>query len=163
MDSTSCWETGKDDKGSSINIKSVLGRTGNAIEISYDLKEEGYVTMYKEIDPEILSGTEAIFFFYKGSGESNTIQLGLEYIDVDETIFGVSSDRKTVVEDWVCIEVPYTRFDCWWPDVSCQYYGDTLDLRNVGKIGFGIQNYPRDGDVNGSGRLIIDDVYGIKS
>ena len=163
MNSTSGWEIGKDDKGSSINIKSVHGRTGNAIEISYDLKEGGYVTMYKEIDPEILSGTELIKFFYKGSGEPNTIQLGLKYRDVNETIFGVSLDRKTVAEDWVYIEVPYTHFDCWWPDVNCQYYGDELDLRNVGKIGFGIQNYPREGDVNGSGRLIIDDVHGITS
>ena len=163
MDTTSGWEIDKDDKGSLINIKSVPGRTGNAIEISYDLKEEGWVAIYKEINPEILSNKEGIQFFYKGSGEPNTIQLGLKYRDVDETIFGVSLDRKTVAEDWVSIEVPYTYFDCWWPDDNCLHYGNKLDLKNVRKIGFGIENYPGEGDVNGSGRLIIDDVQGFTS
>ena len=63
MDSTFGWETGNDDKGSSINIKSIPGRTGNAIEISYDLKEWGWVEIFKEINPEILSGTKGINFF----------------------------------------------------------------------------------------------------
>jgi len=155
------WRTYKDDVGSSINIKSVPGRTGSAIEISYDLKEEGWVSLYEEIDTEILSETEGIQFFYKGSGEPNTIQLGLKY--GDGTIFGCSLDRKTVAEDWVSAEVPYTFLDCWYPDENCRHYGKEIDLKNVKKVGFGIQNYPGEGDINGSGKLVIDDVQAITS
>ena len=164
MDSTSGWETYIDDEsGSSINIKSITGRTGNAIEISYDLKERGEVAIYKEINPEILSGKDGIKFFYKGGGEPNTIDLGLRYGDVGETLFGVGWERATVTDDWVTKEAPYTYFDCWWPDDNCQYYGNKLDLKNVRKIWFCISNNPDDGDVCGSGRVIIDDVQGITS
>jgi hypothetical protein len=163
MNSTSGWEIDKDDKGSSINIKSVPGRTGNAIEIAYDLKEEGWVDITKKINPEILSGKEGLIFFYKGSGEPNTLELSLIYGDVGSTIFGVSMDRATVTEDWVSIEVPYTFFNCWWPDDNCLYYGNKLDLKNVRKIEFSISNDPEADDVYGPGRLIIDDVQGITS
>ncbi len=164
MDSTSGWETYIDDEsGSSINIKSITGRTGNAIEISYDLKERGEVAIYKEINPEILSGKDGIKFFYKGGGEPNTMGLALRYEDVGETMFGVGWERATVTDDWVTKEAPYTYFDCWWPDDNCQYYGNKLDLKNVRKIWFCISNNPDDGDVCGSGRVIIDDVQGITS
>lgn len=164
MDSTSGWETYIDDEsGSSINIKSITGRTGNAIEIFYNLKEGGEVAIYKEINPEILSGKDGIKFFYKGGGEPNTIDFALRYGDVGETIFGVGWERETVTDDWVTKEVPYTYFNCWGPDDNCQYYENKLDLKNVRKIWFCISNNPEDGDVCGSGRVIIDDVQGITS
>lgn len=161
MDSTFGWETGKDDKGSSINIESVHGRTDNAIEISYDLKEGGDVEIFKEINPEMLSRKEGIKFFYKGSGEPNALGLALAY--GDGTIFGVSWARATVTDVWVPTELPYTTFDCWCPKDKCLYYGNNLDVKNVRAIGFEISNNPEEGDVCGSGRVIIDDVQGIAS
>ncbi|MCK4347189.1 MAG: carboxypeptidase regulatory-like domain-containing protein, partial [Thermoplasmatales archaeon] len=161
MDSTSGWRTYKDDKGSSINIKSISGRTDNAIEISYDLKEWGWLVISKKINPEILSEKEGIKFFYKGSGEPNTIELKLIYGDVGGTTFGVLWNRATVADNWVSIEVPYSHFDCWWPDDNCLRYGNKLDLKNVRKIEFAISNKQEDGDMYGSGRVIIDDVQGI--
>jgi hypothetical protein len=161
MDSTSGWGTHKDDKGSSINIKSILGRTDNAIEISYDLKEWGWLVISKKINPEKLSEKEGIIFFYKGSGEPNTIELKLIYGDVGGTTFGVLWNRATIADNWVSIEVPYSHFDCWWPDDNCLRYGNKLDLANVRKIEFAISNKPEDGDMYGSGRVIIDDVQGI--
>ena len=161
MDSISSWRTNKHE--GSINIKSVPGRTGNAIEISFDLKEWGYVWISKVINPEILSNKEGIRFFYKGGGEPNTIELKLVYGDVDETTFGVLWNSATVTDDWVTVEVPYGYFDCWWPQDSCLRYGNELDLNNVRKIKFAISNKPEEGDVCGSGKVIIDDVQGITS
>jgi hypothetical protein len=70
MNSTSGWKRYIDPRTeSSINFTSVSGRTGNAIAISYDMKEGGYVSIIKEITPEILSGKEGIKFYYKGSGK----------------------------------------------------------------------------------------------
>ena len=161
MDSISGWRTDKHE--GSINIKSVPGRTGNAIEIAFDLKEWGYVWISKVINPEILSNKEGIRFFYKGSGEPNTIALKLVYGDVDGTTFGVLWNSATVTDDWVTVEVPYGYFDCWWPQDSCLRYGNELDLNNVRKIEFAISNRPEEGDVCGSGKVIIDDVQGIGS
>jgi hypothetical protein len=164
MDSTSGWETYiENGTESSINIKSIPGRTDNAIAISYDLKEGGYVAIYKEINPEILSGIEGIRFFYKGSGRPNTLALVLVYNDLNWTSFGVSWDRATVKDDWVSIEVPYTNFDCWWPEDNCLHYGYKLDLENVRTISFAISNNITMGDVYGSGEVIIDDVQEITS
>jgi hypothetical protein len=59
--------------------------------------------------------------------------------------------------------VPYGYFDCWWPQDSCLRYENELDLNNVRKIEFAISNKPEEGDVCGSGKVIIDDVQGITS
>ena len=164
MDNTSGWTPYiDDDTESSINIESIQGRTGNAIAISYDLKEKGYVSIQKEIKPEILSGKEGIRFFYKGSGRPNTLAVELAYSDPNFTCFGVGWNSSTVIDDWVSIEAPYTNFTCWWPNESCLHYGDKVDLEYVRTISFAIMNDPGAGDRYGSGRVIIDDVQGITS
>ena len=63
MNNTWGWKTYREDNKSSIIIKSIVGRTGNAIEISYDLKKNGSVSIYKEINPERLFEKEGILFF----------------------------------------------------------------------------------------------------
>ena len=159
MESTVGWGRYRDDKGSSMNIKSIPGRTDKGIEISYDLKELGWVQISKKINPEILSEYEGIKFYYKGSGEPNTIELKLIYENT--TTFGVVWHGATVTDDWVALETPYSEIDCWWPEDNCIHYGNKLDLKKVRKIEFVISNKPDDGDANGSGWVIIDDVQGI--
>lgn len=155
MESTMGWYTYKDSKGSSINIKSIAGRTDNGIEISYELKEEGWISMNKKINPEILSEYEGLRFYYKGSGRPNTIEIQLGY--EDSTHFSVVWHRATVADDWVSVELPYSDFNCWY------YNRDELDLEKVREIQFFISNNPNHGDVYGSGWVIIDDVQGIAS
>jgi hypothetical protein len=167
MDSTSGWITYKDGEGSSINRKSIPGRTDNGIEITYDLKEWGWVTLNKWIDPSVLSEIEGIRFFYKGTGKPNTIEFKLMYSDGDEyngidTTFGFLINAATVTDDWRPVEVPYDMFECWWSDKSCDD-NPGLDLNKVRKIEFAISNKPEDGDASGSGKVIIDDVQGITS
>ena len=165
MDSTSGWRTYNDSEGSSINRKSVAGRTNKALEITYDLKERGWVILNKRIDPTVLSEIEGIRFFYKGTGKTNTIEFKLMYSDGDEyngldTTFGFSINDATVKDDWTQVEVPYEMLECWWSDKSCDD-NPRLDLNKVRKIEFAISNKPEDGDMYGSGRVIIDDVQGI--
>lgn len=161
MEKSMVWHTDKDDMGSSLNRKLIPGRTDNGIEISYDLKERGWVLISKVIDPEILSEYEGIRFYYKGSGEPNTIELKLIYEDT--TTFAVEWHGATVADDWMSVEVPYSGFDCWWPADNCLRHGNELDLEKVRKIEFTISNKPDDGDIYGSGWVIIDDVQGIAS
>jgi hypothetical protein len=159
MDSTSDWRIYQDDMGSTINIESVPGRTDNGINISYDLTEWGWVGISKKIDPKILSEYDGLRFYYKGSGDPNTIEL--KQIYEDNTTFGVLWNRTTVADNWVTLEVPYSEIGCWWPKANCQEYGYRLDLEEVRKIEFAISN--KEGDVYGSGWVIIDDVQGITS
>jgi len=161
MESTMGWYTYKDDKGSSINKKSILGRTDDGIEISYDLKEWGWVLISKNINSGKLSEYEGLRFYHKGSGDPNTIELKLIYEDT--TTFGVVWHGATVADDWVSVEVQYSDFYCWWPADNCLHYGNELDLEKVRKIEFGISNKPDGGDIYGSGWVIIDDVQGIAS
>jgi hypothetical protein len=100
MDNTSDWQmyTGKGaafqkigpppSRDDTIQISSVQGKVGNAIEISYDLKEETeWVQISKELEPCELYGAGRISFFYTGSGMSKTLELKL--ISVDGTTFRV--------------------------------------------------------------------------
>ncbi|MCD4845145.1 MAG: hypothetical protein K8R25_11735 [Methanosarcinales archaeon] len=167
MESTRDWYTFRDDHGSSINRKLIPGKTGNSIEIAYDLKEWGWVTLNRRIDPSILSEIEGIRFFYKGTGKPNTIEFKLSYSDGDEyngtdTTFGFLINAATVKDGWTQVDVPYDMLECWWSDKSCDD-NPRLDLNKVRKIEFTISNKPKDGDLYGSGKVIIDDVQGIGS
>lgn len=143
----------------------VPGRTGNAVEISYDLGNEGYVIITKGIDPRMLSGTTGISFFYKGRGAANTIEfkLMLKYPgDEDDTTYGVLWNRATNTGDnWTQVEVLYSDFTCWWPGENCQKHGNKLDLTMVDGLDFAVSNKPP-GDEVGSGRVAFDDVLGIQ-
>lgn len=154
MDSMWSWKTYREDNKSSINITSIRGRTGNAIEISYDLKENGGVSIYREINPEILFEKEGILFFYKASGGPTTLIIGLEYEDTTQF---VSSGRATATDNWVPVKVPFLLFTGWDGDSELD------DLQKVRKIVFIIENRPEQGDVYGSGWVIIDDVQTITS
>jgi len=168
MDNTSGWkkyiENGTE---SSINFTSVPGRIGNATAISYDMKEGGYVSIIKEITPEILSGKEGIKFYYKGSGKPNTLALILVYGDPEYTSFGVVWYSATVRDDWISFEGFFegsesdTNFRCLWPLENCDHYGGKLDLNYVRAISFAIRNNYEAGDIPGSGMVLIDDVQGI--
>ena len=81
----------------------------------------------------------------------------------DTTTFAVEWHGATVADDWVSVKVPYSGFDCWWPADNCLRHGNELDLEKVRKIEFAISNKPDDGDICGSGWVIIDDVQGIAS
>lgn len=162
-DSIPHWQPSTDGK-STIDVSSVTGRTGNAIEISYDLKAWGWVLISKQLDPGTLSGTEKTRFYYKGSSEGapNTIELRLVYNDVRGTTFGVLWNRATVADNWTSVEVPYSVFNCWWPEENCLHYGGELNVDRVMRIDFAISNRPDVGDEPGSGWVMIDDVQAIK-
>ena len=107
MESSDGWEMVNDGIGSSISIKSTIGKKGNALEISYDLEEGGWVEISKEIDPGVLAGTVGIEFSNYGVvGSPNTIELRLAY--EDNTSFGFSWRNATVTNEWSIRKVLYT-------------------------------------------------------
>jgi len=156
--------TAKFDNRSSNRMSLVSGRTGKAVEVSYDLGNAGYVVITRGIDPRVLSGTTGISFFYKGKGAANTIELKLilRYPgDKDDTTYGVLWNKATNTDDsWTQIKVFYSDFACWWPGENCQAHGNKLDLTMVDRLDFAVSN--KAGDEVGSGRVAFDDVLGIQ-
>ena len=158
------WAPSSDGQ-SSINVSLVQGRTNNAVGISYDVTDAGYVIITKGVDPKMLSGTMGISFYYRRSGAPNTIEfkLMLRYPgDTDDTTYGVRLHKATATGDnWTLVEVPYSDFACWWPSANCQKH-PRLDLTMVLRMDFAISNKSDFGDQVGSGWVAFEDVVGIK-
>lgn len=159
LESTFGWKTYTSGDLSTIQISSVAGKTGNGMEISYNLEEGTWVGIFREINPGLLIGTDAIRFSYKGSGASNTIELKL-LVKIDEdhsVVFSVLRNRASNVRGWSMLEASYPEFVCW-VDTGCNA-GDQIDLSKVWKIDIAISN--KAGDTAGAGSVIFDDIQAI--
>ncbi len=175
--SASDWQTyvDKDQSGSSISVKPV----DSAIEVSFDLINDGYVGIKKVLPPKALSGTTGIRFSYQGRGQPNTIEVKLIY--KAGTVFWVWLRHASITGGygWVTREISYDRFRCSAgsgsdPDKCPPSGGEPLrlDLEKVETIEFAISNKTRDpnnpedtepsADVAGSGTVTIKDVQAVK-
>ena len=148
-------------------VSLVPGRSGNALEISYDLGvagDGGYDVITKGIDTRMLAGTTGISFYYKGKDPANTIEfkLILRYPGDDgDTTYGILWNRATNTQDiWTQMPVDYSDFKCWWPGDKCQKHGNKIDLTAVDRLDLVVSN--KAGDDGGSGKAAFDDVVGIK-
>lgn len=167
------WAQYDDSEGSQItNLGSAEGRIDQAVSISYNLVEGGYVGIYKEFGQGILSGIEKIGFWYKGSGASNTLEFKLIHAEEDcggenrSAIFSVEWPTSTNTNgQWVFKEKNEDDFQYWAgtpgdpedPPTGCTE-NETLDFDKVKKIDFAISSRSHYGDEAGSGTVIIDDV-----
>jgi hypothetical protein len=112
MDSTLDWKQYGDDRGSSMVLRSTPGMIDNAVEISFDLKQDGYAGISKVFYPRILSGTEGIGFSYNGSGAPNTIEFKLLYTPDNNgksAVFSVEWRHMTATNNWTTFEVYFKR------------------------------------------------------
>jgi hypothetical protein len=162
MESTLKWNQYVDDKGSSIVLRSAQGMEGNAVEISFDVKQAGYVGISKELYPGILSGTEGIKFSYNGSGAPNTIEFKLQYPPAASgrsTVFSIEWHHITSTNEWKTFEVGYNKFKCW-EETGCSA-DEKVDLEKVWVIDFAISSRP--GDSPGIGVVAIDNIQAIRS
>jgi hypothetical protein len=133
-----------------------------AIKLSYDVGENGYVTMTKSVNAKTMSDVVGISFTYMGDGAPNTIEfkLMLRYPgDSGDTTYGKLWGRATDTGgEWLTFEVPYDDMECWWPDDNCKAH-QKLDPAMVDRLDFAISN--KAGDEAGSGWVMFKDVIGI--
>lgn len=159
MDSFEEWQILNDSKGSLISIKPTIGKKGNGLEIAYDLKDNGWVGISRDIAPKMLAGIVGLEFSNYGIvGATNTIELRMVYDD--NTTFGVSWNKATVTDGWSIHKAPFSDFSCLGPESRCEACRNKLVPSNVSKIEFIISNNPVKGDLSGSGTIIIDQVQG---
>ena len=155
MDSTTGWKTIKDDKGSNLSISSYPARKGLGIDISYDLKEDGWVGISKNVTSDALSQVEGLNFSVLAMDKRSTIELRMAYADGTE--FGYS--LKPDLGKWEYLQALYRDFKCLGPGDNCSSPNNKLDPASVKKLEFVISNHP--GDETGSGKIIVDHVRGV--
>ena len=103
-------------------------------------------------------------FSYKGSGEPNTLELKFCYddnnsnSDQDTTFIRDFHASTNTSDQWNVVNVSRYEITCRWPKNMCRLYKNKLDLSSVDRIEFAISNNPDEGDIPGTGKIIIDDV-----
>lgn len=149
---------------SSIIVNVGAGRTHDAIEVLYDLKNSGWVLIKKNLTADLLSKTKGISFFYRGTGMPNSIELKLllRYPgDTEDTTFGMLWKSATNTSDiWKPLSALYEEdITCWGPIELCEEHGHSLDLEYVHRIEFAISN--KAGDTAGLGKAVFTEIVGI--
>jgi hypothetical protein len=152
------WKFYTDGKGSQVDIRTITAKTHNAIELSYNIIQYGYVGVSNDIDPELLFNGSGIGFFLMGGGTPETVEIKLIYepeVDGNSAIFSINWPKKSVVDGWEYFEAPFDKFTCW-VGTPCPRDGK-LDIEDVRIIDFAVSN--KSGDVAGPGYVIIDDIH----
>jgi hypothetical protein len=144
------WTT-QTDAGSTIALATVPGRTNAALQITYDFGEGGWVLLYQpgsSYNMGDLSEMAGLTFYYRGTGNANTLELKFE--DTDGTNFGHLWQGQTAAADWTQIEVQFTELTYLWGDDA------NMDWRQVKSISLAVSKKP--GDMGGAGTVEIADI-----
>jgi hypothetical protein len=155
MEAVDGWHLYRNDEGGrvvNVDLASVPGVMGNALEISYQMVTGEWLAIYKEAGD--LSQYKGVRFIYRGEGNKNTLEFKLS--DSDGTNYGKLLVSKPNNGSWVKTEVMFDDLQYWW-DTDEQ--NTDLDLRNV-LLHFAVSKKP--GDEGGSGRVVIDQVELVK-
>ena len=129
------------DSGVSYSGSVVPGWSGNCVKISYNFSTGTWVQVYKSFQTISLAGGDTIQFWYKATGNANTLEFYLE---------DSSSNSKTLYFNRATSTSGWTK-----KTVSLSYFSN-LNLTQIKKIKFGISQ--QTGDDGGSGTLYIDKV-----
>ncbi len=168
MSSLAGWGQNSSDQNVKIFTEvTTQGIVDNAIQISYDLENGGWVSIWKTVDPQVLSNSAGISFYYEGIGASNTLEVKLRLLypgDTEETYFYTSKKINTDTHgDWIRVKAPFTSFVCKHPAHLCvdPQTGEprALDPAKVVKIDFGIAAIGS--NEAGAGTVKLDDVVGL--
>jgi hypothetical protein len=139
------------DTGSTIALATVPGRTDTALQITYDLGEGHWVHLYQpasSYNRGDLSEMAGFTFYYRGSGNANTLEIKFE--DPDGTNFGQLRQGQSMTADWIRIEVQFT-------ELTYLFGGDAnMDWEQVDRISFAVSK--KQGDMGGAGTLEIADI-----
>ncbi len=129
------------DSGVSYSGSIVPGWSGNCVKISYNFSTGTWMQIYKSFQTISLTNGDTIQFWYKATGNANTLEFYLE--DSSSNSKTLYFNRATPTSGWIK------------KSVSLSYFSN-LNLTQIRKIKFGISQ--QTGDDGGSGTLYIDKV-----
>lgn len=151
MDSADGWETNVSE-GSKCELSEVKTKKGKAVEISYELSDNGWVQINKAPDID-MADIAGLRFSYVGTGNANSLEVKLE--DGDGSNFGKIYPSGSVVKTWTTVTIPIEELEYWWG-------GDNkLDKTNIKNILFAVSK--KGADKGGAGKVAIDQIEIIKT
>lgn len=131
----------KTDGDSELYIAKTPGKIGNCLQFTYEFKGGTWCEVSKLFDYISLAEGNQVRFWYKGSGQANTIEFFLE--DTDENSHTVYFNQQSSNPNWTEKIVSLSAFN-------------QLNLNKISKIKFAVSK--QTGDAGGSGTIIIDKV-----
>lgn len=159
MDGREGWIPFSDPR-SVITPSVVPGLYNTAIQLDFNLQPNVliYVGIGKAITPTLLTGTQAMRFYYRGTGR-NTIELKLLYNPaLGGEVFTYSRLENADTDDWLLFEQRYEAFDC---GTSCKTAGQKVDPARVRKVEIVISHQL--GGTSGPGWIALDQIEAIRS
>jgi WD40 repeat protein len=156
MENLSLWKTLKDDLGSNISIGLVPSKKGRAINLSYELKDNGWVGISRDVDPKLLAELQGLNISYRMIGKQSTLEIRLE--DQNGTIFGSSWMLGGDQSRWVYLEALYDGFAPVSGEISLK---TVLESARIKKLEFVMHNNIQNGDVPGPGSINLDQIQGV--
>ena len=148
------WEVYSDGR-SPIELSAAPGRFGEAVEITFELVERGYVGLSRAVEPGALSDKAGIAFFYQAAGAPQTIEL--KAIDGRGATYGRQLDPEPTGEgQWKVLAVPFEVLACW-PDTGCQA-PERVRPEEIQRLDFAVANKPDRGDQPGQGVVRLSDI-----
>lgn len=136
------WNNSQSD-GASLKINTVPGKEGGALELDYDLGNDGqYRWILIEKDVYLTLPEKYTFkFFVKAEGDANTLEFKL--IDANSSTFGKKLDISSTNGEWKEMAIDSADISYWWN-------GDKK-LDRIRKISFAISTKS-----GGKGKVSID-------
>ena len=137
----------------------------DALMLSYEVGEDGYVVLTSNIPAGVLAEAEGISFRYKGTGADNSIEFKLMLRfngDTGDTTYGKLIQHSSNTKgEWVQVELAFEDLTCWWPEENCNIYGDLLNPNMVQRLDFVVANKIDANDDPGKGLIYFTDVFAI--
>ncbi|MFH1369004.1 MAG: carbohydrate binding domain-containing protein [Elusimicrobiota bacterium] len=146
MDSVTGWDKYVENTVT-VNFAIVAGKTGKAIECTYDLTGGNYWGMWKGFSGDV-SKYKGIKFTFRGEGSANSIEFKIE--DMDGSNFGKILPMKSNTAAWTTVEVPFADLAYLWNGNQTLEYVDP-------KIHFAISKKVDD-DKGGKGKFIVGQI-----
>ncbi len=158
MDDLSGWTAIMDDNGSNISMKLLPSRKGKAIELAYDLEENGWAGIDKNIDGDILAELKGInlsYFMVKGQSE---LEIRLE--EENGTAFALSMPIQRDRPQWNYLEFLFEDFKKIDLN-STESANDKIDPASISHLEFILRSSIERGDNSGRGNITLDLIRGV--
>jgi hypothetical protein len=134
------------DKGARAEGIETAGKTGKALQISYDLGSGAWIGFGKQAEYD-LSKYSGISFDFCSDGAKNKLEIKIE--DADGSVFGYSMPTGVGAAGWIHKQLPFDDFWRWWGG------DDNLNLKKV-KVSFAVSKQQ-----GGAGTVIMQNLAAI--
>lgn len=146
MDSLDAWQSENDEIGSKISLSLIPTKKKKAVNVSFDLAENGWVGIKRDLQPNVLKDLKGINLSYYLNARQ--VSLDISFRDENGTEFNRTKTIGMEKPGWNYLEVLF----------------DDMQGLNPGKakiMEFIIRCHPQKGDQSGEGCISLDQIKGV--